>query len=600
LATRPVFAYLRALAEGVSAPTAAARYLGVEAPNHFKAAHKKAVDEARTAARRHGDPGWRLLGIELDFGRGQTAVAGPRPPSLDEWAAEQGLEDFSQREQLQLYLQRFGKEVEGQGSGAPTSARLSRLQTRNARLRERRIQLLRDLEKIAQSPARVDDRLAGWFDDVTTARLTSAGADTLGDVQLWISQGSRWWSKIPALGDAKARAIATKVTRLVGTASWAIDWPRVSSPGVYDGRAGANRDVQMAPSIEARSDGEAVAAWLSARSNSPATTLAYRREVDRFMLWCLNERSKGLSDVRVEDCRAYMAFLADVPAAWISRAKVAPFTKGWAPFAGQLSAASQKRAVVVLASLFGWLAAANYLRSNPWALVNRKVADDRSSPSWRSPTTKAFTPEAWQALRDELEREPEGREATRDLFPLSRARLKWLCTLCESTGLRAAELIAARREHIHVTRGGALLEVIGKGSRAREVPLPRGALRATREYFTARGMDFDTAPAGTPLLASLRDPTQPLTYSSLYETFTRFVRRSVMHNALDEDQQRAAIKASLHWLRHTHATRFAERGGDLDVLQANLGHSDPRTSARYYRTQIERRQAQVEKVFGDG
>jgi len=61
-----------------------------------------------------------------------------------------------------------------------------------------------------------------------------------------------------------------------------------------------------------------------------------------------------------------MAFLGDVPAAWISRAKVAPFTKGWAPFAGKLSTASQSRAVVVLASLLAWLAAANYLRSNAW------------------------------------------------------------------------------------------------------------------------------------------------------------------------------------------------------------------------------------------
>ena len=59
----------------------------------------------------------------------------------------------------------------------------------------------------------------------------------------------------------------------------------------------------------------------------------------------------------------------------------------------------------------------------------------------------------------------------RVLFSLSRLRLRWLCILCESTGLRAAELIAARREHIHVTRAGALLEVIGKGTRAREVPL---------------------------------------------------------------------------------------------------------------------------------
>lgn len=86
------------------------------------------------------------------------------------------------------------------------------------------------------------------------------------------------------MGDGKVRAIAAKVTRLVGTANWAIDWPRVSSLGAYDGRSGANRQLQLPASIEARSDAEAVAAWLAARSNSPATSLAYRREVDRFLL----------------------------------------------------------------------------------------------------------------------------------------------------------------------------------------------------------------------------------------------------------------------------------------------------------------------------
>lgn len=84
----------------------------------------------------------------------------------------------------------------------------------------------------------------------------------------------------------------------------------------------------------------------------------------------------------------------------------------------------------------------------------------------------------------------------------------------------------------------------------------------------------------------------------LYGTFTWFVKRAVKMSELSDEDKRAALKASLHWLRHTHATRFAERGGDLDVLQANLGHSDPRTSARYFRAQIERRQEQVELAFG--
>ncbi len=168
----------------------------------------------------------------------------------------------------------------------------------------------------------------------------------------------------------------------------------------------------------------------------------------------------------------------------------------------------------------------------------------------------------------------------------------------ECTGLRSAELLAATRGDIETTRAGALLHVLGKGKKHREVPLPTRALEATKTYSAARGMDFDTAVPETPLLGALEEPTRPISYASLYETFARFVRRALAASDLDEAAKRQAQRASLHWLRHTHATRFAERGGDLDVLQANLGHADPRTAAVYFRAQIERRQKQAEKAFG--
>ena len=47
------------------------------------------------------------------------------------------------------------------------------------------------------------------------------------------------------------------------------------------------------------------------------------------------------------------------------------------------------------------------------------------------------------------------------------------------------------------------------------------------------------------------------------------------------------------------ATRAAERGVPADILQENLGQGDPRTTARYFRAQIERRQGAMEKVFGE-
>ena len=37
----------------------------------------------------------------------------------------------------------------------------------------------------------------------------------------------------------------------------------------------------------------------------------------------------------------------------------------------------------------------------------------------------------------------------------------------------------------------------------------------------------------------------------------------------------------------------------LDVLQANLGHADPRTTARYYRAQMQRRQKEMERAFAE-
>ena len=456
------------------------------------------------------------------------------------------------------------------------------------------MRLLRELERVAQAPAQASDLVAGWFDETTTERLNAAGATTLEDVQRWSLQGQQWWASIPALGPVKGRAIAASVMRLVGKPEWAIDWPRASVPGAYDGRAGSNRQLHGQALIDAKDDRAAIAAWVDARAGSERTRLAYVREAERFLLWCLIERGRALSDASVEDCRAYMDFLADVPAKWISKRKVAPHTVGWAPFAGKLSVATRRHALGVVASLFAWLTAANYLKSDPWALVSKKVKESRDSSRRGSPTSKAFTPTAWGALMEALEPPAPGSGPEKN--PMSRERLKWLFTFCEATGLRAAELLSSVRGDVLMTRAGALLSVLGKGSKHRDVPIPRVALEATREYFALRGLDFDTADEKTPLQASLVDG-QALTYDSLYESFKWFVKRALKRSSLTAEEQRIALKAAPHWLRHTHATRFAERGGDLDVLQANLGHSDPRTSARYYRAQIERRQEQVEMAF---
>ena len=137
----------------------------------------------------------------------------------------------------------------------------------------------------------------------------------------------------------------------------------------------------------------------------------------------------------------------------------------------------------------------------------------------------------------------------------------------------------------------------GKGRRNRTVPVPAVGIEATKVYFEARGLDLEAAAPETLLLDSLGDATLPLGYSALHESFTRFVRRAVKASDLPLEERQRAEHASAHWRRHTHATRAAERQVPPDVLQENLGQSDPRTTARYYRAQMQRRHKEMERAF---
>lgn len=568
------FAYLRALAEGVSVLDAARRYLAVGHAAEAKSVHNAVVDRVHAIARRRSDPRWRLVGIEI-----QDLAAAQAQPSLQAWAESEGLSDWSETELLALYEERFGRIETGQ----------RRRQQRNARLRARRLALLRELEAVAAEKAQATDLLDGWLAADQAEQLRLSGLLTLGELRQRIARGGRWWSGLRACGPVKAQRLARYVDVLLGPvvpASWPVATAGAEL-GALSGADGANR-VAGSVGIDADNDREAVRAWIAARVGSPHTAKQYEREAERFMLWCVLERQRALSDANAQDCRAYMDFLANIPEAWISRSRAGRFAPGWAPFKGPLTLASQGVAIAALHSLFSWLVKANYLATNPWVLVNRKLGDDPDQVD-DDPSSRAFTPKAWAALGHQLK--------TAAPAP-SVARLAWLCSFVESTGLRSAELLKARRADLREVSQGWVLRVHGKGRRNRTVPVPKAAMAATRQYFAQRGLDFDIAPAEAPLIAALSDPMQPISYSALHETFTRFVRRSLA--GLSDAERTKAQRASAHWLRHTHATRAAERKVPLDVLQENLGQSDPRTTARYYRAQIERRQAEMERAFGEG
>jgi integrase len=54
-----------------------------------------------------------------------------------------------------------------------------------------------------------------------------------------------------------------------------------------------------------------------------------------------------------------------------------------------------------------------------------------------------------------------------------------------------------------------------------------------------------------------------------------------------------------HQLRHTFATRWAERGGNLALLQLALGHSSIVVTPRYARLTDEHVRAEAERISGN-
>ena len=131
-------------------------------------------------------------------------------------------------------------------------------------------------------------------------------------------------------------------------------------------------------------------------------------------------------------------------------------------------------------------------------------------------------------------------------------------------GLRVSELVSLTwSQVIRRDSGEAQLSIVGKGDKSREVLIP--AAIAT-PLLASRGV----APASAPVFASVRRPGQPLT-----ERAVNYIVKDVA--------ERAGVNpaASVHWLRHAHASHAIDNGAPITLVQETLGHDDLKTTSVY-------------------
>ncbi|ODV42171.1 hypothetical protein AWV79_29600 [Cupriavidus sp. UYMMa02A] len=180
-----------------------------------------------------------------------------------------------------------------------------------------------------------------------------------------------------------------------------------------------------------RPDLMAIHAWLGVHPPVGGHTWrAYRTQAERFLLWAVFARGKALSDLTIEDCSAYLAFLADPqPAAqWVGARSTPRYRFDWRPFEGPLSPGSVRQAFTIVKSLCAWLVSAQYLRYNPFALLPKPKAAGQG----RIKVARSFTEAQWQFLRSFAAGLPPEDART--------ARMQFLLRFAYATGLRISEL----------------------------------------------------------------------------------------------------------------------------------------------------------------
>ena len=163
-------------------------------------------------------------------------------------------------------------------------------------------------------------------------------------------------------------------------------------------------------------------------------------------------------------------------------------------------------------------------------------------------------------------------EVKRILAMATSLKARAMLTLAYGCGLRAGEVVRLRAGDIDSEQ--RIIRIVqSKGRKDRHVMLPAEVLELLRQWWKVRPTEQDAgiAPEQRWLFPG-RDEHRPLTTRQFSRLFKEAAKAAGLRKTL-----------SLHSLRHSFATHLLERGTDIRIIQALLGHDKLETTARYTR-----------------
>lgn len=264
------------------------------------------------------------------------------------------------------------------------------------------------------------------------------------------------------------------------------------------------------------------AAHLERRGFSPRTRAAYLRDAEALSAWCREQEISRCEDIDPHRIRAFVA---------------REHRRGLDP-------RSLQRMLSSLRAFFDCLIEEGTMRHNPAAGVR--------------------APKARRRLPEVLDVDQTARLLSAGEDEALTVRDRALMELIYSSGLRLAETTALDVSHMDF--GDGVVEVTGKGSKTRRVPVGRYALAALQAWLPiAEGW---RAPGETALFLSRRG--RRLSARSMQMRIAHWAQRLGL-----------GVNVHPHMLRHAFASHVLESSGDLRAVQELLGHANLSTTQVY-------------------
>lgn len=366
-----------------------------------------------------------------------------------------------------------------------------------------------------------------------------------------------------------------------------------------DGTNGINRASTQQPLINANNDLEAITAWLNEYKEEERTYIAYQKEAERLLLWCIFQHKKPLSDLNTDDFKIFFTFLSDPTPReiWCGRSGGRSHLRGgenWKPFAGPLSASSVNTSISIINSLISYLVDVNYLSHNPLKIIRKKKR--RHMPSEHRQLEikqRILEPDEWYAILDALESMPEATPHQID----DKMRLGFIIHMLYFLGLRISELTTHCWNAFRCEENRWWFYVVGKGNKLGKIPVNDELLESIKTFrrHLCFNSPYPQSNESIPLVPSWNSE-KGLTARAVNHQLKRLAFRAAERFEEQTEKAERVRRFSAHWLRHLSASMQDRAGISFTHIRQNHRHAKDDTTRLYVHAYDAERHLDAQKL----